>query len=106
MRSEPLKGVTLPAGMQGWRILYATTVDDRTPATAVATVFAPRTLPAGPRPVITWEHGTTGVLQKCRPSLASAPTEGHTRARRDRGAGLGLLVCREGRPASLLHRRG
>jgi hypothetical protein len=41
LRSEPLKGATLPAGMQAWRILYATSVDDRTPATAVATVFAP-----------------------------------------------------------------
>src|SRR6059058_4322910 len=74
LRSEPLKGVILPAGMRGWRILYATTVDDSTPATAVATVFAPNDPPAGPRPVITWEHGTTGLLQKCMPSLLSAPT--------------------------------
>ena len=28
LRSEPLQDVMLPAGMQGWRILYATTVDD------------------------------------------------------------------------------
>ena len=76
LRSEPLRNITLPPGMQGWRILYTTTVDDRTPATAVATVFAPAVLPAGPRPVVTWEHGTTGVLQKCMPSLVSAPTEG------------------------------
>ncbi len=76
VRSEPLKGVTLPPGMQGWRILYTTTVNDTTPATAVATVFAPVNMPPGPRPVITWEHGTTGVLQKCMPSLASVPTMG------------------------------
>ena len=62
LRSELLKDVTLPAGMRGWRILYTTTVDDRTPATAVATVLVPSGPPAGPRPVITWEHGTTGVL--------------------------------------------
>src|SRR5438477_6110402 len=74
LRSGPLKDVILPAGMRGWRILYATTVDDSTPATAVATVFAPTDPPAGPRPVITWEHGTTGLLQKCMPSLLSAPT--------------------------------
>ena len=37
LRSEQLKDVTLPAGMQGWRILYTTTVNDSTPATAVAT---------------------------------------------------------------------
>jgi pimeloyl-ACP methyl ester carboxylesterase len=76
VRSEPLKDVILPAGMRGWRILYATTVNDSTPATAVATVFAPTNLPAGPRPVIIWEHGTTGLLQKCMPSLFSAPSGG------------------------------
>ena len=76
LRSEPLKDVILPASMRGWRILYATTVDDSTPATAVATVFAPTDLPAGPRPVIAWEHATTGLLQKCMPSLLSAPSAG------------------------------
>src|SRR5262249_49625030 len=76
LRSEPLKDVILPAGMRGWRIFYATTVDDSTPATAVATVFAPTDPSAGPRPVIIWEHATTGLLQKCMPSLLSAPTEG------------------------------
>src|SRR5216110_2069142 len=76
LRSEPLKDVMLPAGVRGWRVLYATTVDDSTPATAVATVFAPTDPPAGPRPVIAWEHATTGLLQKCMPSLVSAPTKG------------------------------
>ena len=76
LRSEPLKDVILPAGIRGWRILYATTVDDSTPATAVATVFAPTDPPAGPRPVIAWEHATTGLLQKCMPSLLSMPTKG------------------------------
>src|SRR5215831_9877052 len=76
LRSESLKNVVLPAGMRGWRILYATTVDDSTPATAVATVFAPTDPPAGPRPVIAWEHATTGLLQKCMPSLLSAPAAG------------------------------
>ena len=76
LRSEPLKDVVLPAGMRGWRILYATTVNDNTPATAVATVFAPTDPPAGPRPVIAWEHATTGLLQKCMPSLLSMPSKG------------------------------
>src|SRR6266478_1839236 len=98
LRSEPLKDVILPAGIRGWRILYATTVDDSTPATAVATVFAPTDPPAGPRPVIAWEHATTGLLQKCMPSLMSAPTEGIRG--RDR-----LLLRRERWPASLPDRR-
>src|SRR5947208_16667480 len=76
LRSEPLKDVMLPAGVRSWRILYATTVDDSTPATAVATVFEPTDPPAGPRPVIAWEHATTGLLQKCMPSLVSLPTKG------------------------------
>jgi pimeloyl-ACP methyl ester carboxylesterase len=76
LRSEPLKDVILPPGVRGWRILYATTVDDSMPATAVATVFAPTDAPAGPRPVIAWEHGTTGLLQKCMPSLLSFQSKG------------------------------
>src|SRR6266404_4940384 len=76
LRSEPLKDVILPAGIRGWRIFYATTVDDSTPATAVATVFAATDPPAGPRPVIAWEHATTGLLQKCMPSLLSMPSKG------------------------------
>lgn len=76
LRSEPLKDVILPAGMRGWRILYTTTVDDRTPATAIAMVFAPTDARASRFPVILWEHGTTGLLQKCMPSLVSAPTKG------------------------------
>jgi pimeloyl-ACP methyl ester carboxylesterase len=76
LRSEPLKDVILRAGTRGWRILYTTSVDDNTPATAVATVFAPTDPLAGPRPVIAWEHGTTGLLQKCMPSLFSTPSAG------------------------------
>src|SRR4029453_1157020 len=76
LRSDPLKDVMLPAGMRGWRILYATTVDDNTPATAVATVFAPTDPPAGPRPVIAWGQATTGLLQKCMQSLLSMSTKG------------------------------
>lgn len=71
-----MKDVTLLPGMQAWRILYTTTVDAKTPATAVATVFAPASLPPGPRPVVTWVHGTTGLVQKCMPSLVSMPTAG------------------------------
>ena len=76
LRSESLKDVIVPPGMRGWRILYATSVNDSTPATAVAIVFAPAGPPAGPRPVIAWQHATTGLLQKCMPSLMSTPTKG------------------------------
>jgi acetyl esterase/lipase len=90
LRSEPLSNVTLPAGMRAWRILYATSVDDRTPATAVAIVYAPITPPAGPRPVIAWAHATTGLVQRCMPSLLSSPTEGMPA--RDRVVSAGWVV--------------
>src|SRR5215467_11797525 len=76
LRDEPLRYVTLPAGMRGWRILYTTTVDDRTPATAAATVFAPSEASRSAHPVVAWAHGTTGLLQKCMPSLVSVPMRG------------------------------
>src|SRR5262245_31194008 len=76
LRSEPLKDVILPAGVRGWRILYATSVDDNTPATAVAIVFAPTDSSTSPRPVIAWQHATTVLLHKCMPSLLSASTKG------------------------------
>jgi pimeloyl-ACP methyl ester carboxylesterase len=76
LRSEPLEDVILPAGVRGWRILYATNVDDNTPATAIAIVFAPTNSSTGPRPVVAWEHATTGLLQKCMPSLLSAASKG------------------------------
>jgi pimeloyl-ACP methyl ester carboxylesterase len=76
IRSEPLKDVLLPADVRGWRILYTTTVDDKTPATAVAIVFAPGDSSTAPHPVIAWEHATTGLLQKCMPSLLSAASKG------------------------------
>ena len=76
LRSEPLTDLTLPAAVRGWRILYATTVDDQTPATAIATVFAPTDSSGSPRPVIAWEHATTGLVQKCMPSLLSSSNKG------------------------------
>jgi pimeloyl-ACP methyl ester carboxylesterase len=76
LRSEPIKDVILSAGIRGWRILYTTTVDDSTPATAVAIVFASTDSSAGPSPVIAWEHATTGLLQKCMPSLLLAASKG------------------------------
>jgi hypothetical protein len=46
------------------------------PAVGIATVLTPAKLPDGPRPVITWVNGTAGALQKCMPSLVTAPLPG------------------------------
>lgn len=72
LRSEPFDRA-LPSGAQAWRILYTTTRDDGVPAVASALVVAPQSLPAGPRPTIAWAHGTTGVAERCAPSLLKDP---------------------------------
>lgn len=72
LRSEPFSKA-LPAGASAWRILYATTRADNTPAIASAVVFAASRTPSGPRPVIAWAHGTTGIVPGCAPSLMSEP---------------------------------
>jgi uncharacterized membrane protein HdeD (DUF308 family) len=59
----------IPKQWQAWRILYTTTLDENTPAVASGLVIASDHLPAGPRPVIAWAHGTTGVATQCAPTL-------------------------------------
>lgn len=63
----------LPAGAQGWRILYATTRADGVSAWASAIVLVSSTAPPGPRPVVAWTHGTTGVVPGCAPSVLDDP---------------------------------
>ena len=60
---------TAPDGAGVTRILYTTTDLDDRPAIASAIVVIPDELPAGPAPVILWDHGTTGIAQDCAPSL-------------------------------------
>ncbi|MDQ2655266.1 MAG: lipase family protein [Chloroflexota bacterium] len=73
LRSEPLVDRVLPAGSQAWRMQYVTTMPDGSPTMAVATVLAPSALPAAPMPVIAWDHGTVGLVQRCLPSLTTVP---------------------------------
>lgn len=58
----------VPRGTDAWRILYTTTRDDGQPAVSTALVLASNDLPAGPRPVVAWAHGTTGIATSCAPS--------------------------------------
>jgi uncharacterized membrane protein HdeD (DUF308 family)/alpha-beta hydrolase superfamily lysophospholipase len=72
LRVEPLNR-TIASGAQAWRILYTTTRGEGVPALASGLVVAPENLPGGPRPVIAWAHGTTGVNETCAPSLLDDP---------------------------------
>ncbi|WP_240948789.1 lipase family protein [Microbacterium salsuginis] len=61
-----------PVGAQVHRILYTTRDAVGQPAVASALVIVPDERPPGARPVIAWNHGTTGVARGCAPSLRDA----------------------------------
>lgn len=68
LRAEPF-GRDIPDGARGWRILYTTTGVDGGIRTASGLVVAAEDLPDGPRPVVAWAHGTTGIRPGCAPSV-------------------------------------
>lgn len=73
LETAPLIDRPLPSNAQAWRIQYTTTAPDGSSATAVATVLAPRELPPGALPVIAWNHGAVGLVQRCLPSALADP---------------------------------
>lgn len=71
IRSDAFVG-QYPPGSQVTRILYTTRDALGQPAVASALVIVPDERPAGARPVVAWNHGTTGVARGCAPSLRDA----------------------------------
>jgi acetyl esterase/lipase len=62
-----------PEGARAYRILYWSTGLDGKPVEVSGVVIAPRgPPPPGDRPVVAWAHPTTGVIERCAPSLARA----------------------------------
>ncbi|MFB8387880.1 lipase family protein [Microbacterium sp. NPDC055910] len=61
-----------PPGADVTRILYTTSDALGRAAVASALVIVPEDRPPGARPVIAWNHGTTGVARGCAPSLRDA----------------------------------
>jgi hypothetical protein len=57
-----------PDGARAYRILYWSTGLDGKPVGCGVAARGPP--PPGGRPVVAWEHPTTGVLSRCAPSLA------------------------------------
>lgn len=68
LRTAPYAGA-VPSRASAVRILYATTHGDGTPALASAVLAYPDGPASGPRPVLAWQHGTTGVARACGPSV-------------------------------------
>jgi uncharacterized membrane protein HdeD (DUF308 family)/pimeloyl-ACP methyl ester carboxylesterase len=71
IRSDQFTGQK-PADADVTRILYTTRDANGQPAVASGLVITPHDLPPGPRPVVIWNHGTTGVARGCAPSLRDA----------------------------------
>lgn len=86
IHSEPLAGA--PAGSQAWKVLYLSTGFDGSPTAVSGVVIAPTGTPPGStpgsagstppgstvgggRPVLSWAHPTTGVMDDCAPSTLS-----------------------------------
>lgn len=66
----------VPAGAEAHLIKYTTTVEGGEQEVATATVLVPTAKADGPRPVLAWAHGTTGVVPGCAPSLLKQPWVG------------------------------
>jgi uncharacterized membrane protein HdeD (DUF308 family) len=91
VRGEPFSRGA-PPGARAWRILYTTTRDDHTPAVASAVVLAATRIPSGPRPVLAWAHGATGIARPCAPSLVDDPLGGGAMPGLDQVLGDGWVV--------------
>jgi pimeloyl-ACP methyl ester carboxylesterase len=84
IRSEPLDGA--PAGSQAWKVLYLSTGFDGNPTAVSGVIIAPTgsttsgstpgsapastpgSVPGAGRPILSWAHPTTGVVDACAPS--------------------------------------
>jgi pimeloyl-ACP methyl ester carboxylesterase len=77
IRSEPLAGA--PAGAQAWKVLYLSQGFDGSPTAVSGVVIAPAPGTAGStpqtgavgtggRPIVSWAHPTTGLIDACAPS--------------------------------------
>ncbi|MCC5953995.1 MAG: lipase [Acidimicrobiia bacterium] len=61
---------------RGWKVLYVSTDPQGQPLAVSGVVLAPRDpAPQGSRQVVAWAHGTSGVAERCAPSLLDDPLE-------------------------------
>ena len=72
LRIEPWDRA-MPAGSEGWRMLYASRDARGRPALASALLLRSRDAAPGRRPLLAWQHGTSGVAAGCAPSLLDQP---------------------------------
>src|SRR6185503_13328028 len=66
----------LPDGAKATKVLYLSTGLQGEPIAVSGVVLEPTAAaPAGGRPIVAWAHGTTGVADRCAPSVADRPDE-------------------------------
>lgn len=59
---------------QAFRVMYTSTSFDGSPIVVTGMVFVPNgPAPAGGRPVVSWAHPTTGIVDACAPSRIGDP---------------------------------
>lgn len=63
-----------PDGMSGWRVIYHSTDKDGNPIFASGLIVAPEVIKANRRlSIVAWGHPTTGVAERCAPSVGFDP---------------------------------
>jgi alpha-beta hydrolase superfamily lysophospholipase len=73
LRVEPFER-GLPAGVEGWRVLYRSTDAAGRPLAVSGLVLQPAEPPTdGRRSLVAIAHGSTGIAEECAPSLSARP---------------------------------
>jgi acetyl esterase/lipase len=85
LSAEPLLGA--PEGATAYKVYYQSLgLHDEPIVVSGMVIIPPGPGPQGPRPVVAWAHPTSGVVERCAPSLA--------RKRFQMIAGLRLMIAR------------
>nr|WP_232016829.1 lipase family protein [Gordonia insulae] len=73
LQQSALPAAQLPSGAgEGRRLLYVTRDQAGRPVTSTGALYLPPgRAPAGGWPVFSWAHGTSGISDKCSPSMSS-----------------------------------
>jgi len=67
--SKPEAGA--PPGTKAWRVIYRSTGLKNEPIEVSGMVIVPQLPAPGGRPILAWAHPTSGLVDKCAPSLSS-----------------------------------
>lgn len=72
-----LKSESIPApeGAEAWRVMYVSRTWDERIVPVTGIIVAPKGPFSTPRPILSWEHGTTGGARVAAPSLADNPAQ-------------------------------